>query len=685
VLKVGLLSFLMLILIVSNGWYAWTCPVSGVGARYTGPMTDAHAHPVFHTPEWINNTLEIYHQAGVDKVVMFDGNASIQVYEVRPNETIPSFNAPAGGQMNQSSTIAEVASALEGGYQWVGEMGLRHWGESAIPADNPVALQIYKLCARYQVPITVHQDSKDYSGAYLELERASYLAPDTIFVFHGWWFGVGHLTMSQMERMIVNHPNLYVELAGGLEASPGPPWDQQTFLGGTARDYFAYPDGRIRDEWRTIFEKYPDRFINGFDFFTESAFTLVNITRRVDYWRNLLGQIRLDAAEKIAYLNVETLLARRASLATQSVTIDGRWTDPLEWRDAAETKMHAAEGNGVGYFRVKQDATWLYILAESLVDTAVEYNGTNDSGDRMCLFLDTLHNGGTSPQFDDYRLIADWRNSTHTAISASRGNGTNWVNTSPVLNLQGKIGIDTGNSPHDPHPHVVGEFKLPISFTGRDFGVFMRLVDSLLDTGNGLTMWLYWPGPVQVEQASNPSTWRSVVVQNTITLSLNAGWNLISLPIVPDSYDIRMVLSSPIASGELTIVWSYTGTPRSWRFFIPGKPSTLTTMRDGEGYWIYMSTSDVVTVRGTVIPPISSPPNYELVAGWNLLGFKPQPTVGDETIGVYLSSVAGKYDLSNVWVYRNADGTWVRASAGTVLHPGDAMWILVSTSTTLKP
>jgi hypothetical protein len=35
---------------------------------------------------------------------------------------------------------------------------------------------------------------------------------------------------------------------------------------------------------------------------------------RVDYWRNLLGQISQDAAEKIAYKNVEDLLACRVSL-----------------------------------------------------------------------------------------------------------------------------------------------------------------------------------------------------------------------------------------------------------------------------------------------------------------------------------------------------------------------------------
>jgi hypothetical protein len=282
---------------------------------YEGPMIDAHAHPIQWSSEWMINTITVYHKAGIDKVIFFDGDESVKAHRLKPNEIIPSFYVM---YMNRTSTIKGVEAALKHGFLWIGEALLRHWGVTSTHADDSVALQIFDLCAKYHVPITVHQDSADYRGAYKELEKALDHSPSCIFVFHGWWMGGGHLTMGELERLILAHPNLYVELAGELEYSPNASFNEQFFLGGTERDQFAYPDGRIRQEWRSIFEKYPDRFINGFDFFTQAAYKFESIKMRVDYWRSLLGQLSPAAAEKIAYRNVEDILARRVNLATNA-------------------------------------------------------------------------------------------------------------------------------------------------------------------------------------------------------------------------------------------------------------------------------------------------------------------------------------------------------------------------------
>jgi predicted TIM-barrel fold metal-dependent hydrolase len=276
-------------------------------AVYEGKMIDAHAHPQ-GSSDWMIRTLEVYHKAGIDRVIFFDDYDVLNAYKSRPNEIVPSLYVR---YMNRTSTVKDVETALSRGFMWIGEALLRHWGETNTPADDPVALQIYDLCAKHRVPITIHQDSAGYSGAYEEMERALEHAPDCVFVFHGWWMGGGHLNLREMERLILAHPNLYVELAGELEWSPGPPWTEQDFLGGTDRDLFAYPDGTIKETWRQLFEKYPSRFINGFDFFTPSAYKLENLKLHVDYWRKLLGQIDQDAAEKIAYRNVEDLLQHR--------------------------------------------------------------------------------------------------------------------------------------------------------------------------------------------------------------------------------------------------------------------------------------------------------------------------------------------------------------------------------------
>lgn len=168
-----------------------------------------------------------------------------------------------------------------------------------------------------------------------------------------------------------------------------------------------------------------------------------------------------------------------------------------------------------------------------------------------------------------------------------------------------------------------------------------------------------------------------------VNVPLTAGWNLISFPVIPDNEDITEVLK-PVSS-KVGVVWSYSAATKSWLFFKPSASGTLKTMQDGVGYWIFMTASTVLNVTGSVIPAAQLPPSYSLVAGWNLIGFKPQPTVGAEIVSQYLTTITGSFDTNNVWVYDDARGTWIRAQGSTQLQPGQAMWILMIAPVTLRP
>jgi hypothetical protein len=98
-----------------------------------------------------------------------------------------------------------------------------------------------------------------------------------------------------------------------------------------------------------------------------------------------------------------------------------------------------------------------------------------------------------------------------------------------------------------------------------------------------------------------------------------------------------------------------------------------------------MTKPDSLIFSGTVIAPGALPPQYALVAGWNLIGFKPQPSIGNETVGAYLYSINGSYNSNNVWILDNSSGNWIRATDSTWLVPGQAMWIFMVTSATLRP
>ncbi len=167
-------------------------------------------------------------------------------------------------------------------------------------------------------------------------------------------------------------------------------------------------------------------------------------------------------------------------------------------------------------------------------------------------------------------------------------------------------------------------------------------------------------------------------------LQLQAGWNLISLPVVPTQTAIAKLLLPLIQLHELVIVWSFTP-PATWSFFNPGPPTsgTLTTMVDGKGYWVNVKEAVNMTVVGYIIPPASSPPSYSLATGWNLVGFKPQPTIQNETVVNYLASLDSKY--GSVWVFDNLNETWVKGTGSLPLAPGEGMWIYMNTPGTLLP
>ena len=155
---------------------------------------------------------------------------------------------------------------------------------------------------------------------------------------------------------------------------------------------------------------------------------------------------------------------------------------------------------------------------------------------------------------------------------------------------------------------------------------------------------------------------------------------------MPFSTKIGNVLSGLIAAKDFTVVWAYQGGKWSFAALSKGKLSgPLTTMQDGVGYWIYMTKADTLNVGGYVIPPAGSPPTYSLSPGWSLIGFKPQPTLASETVGTYLTSITGDYNTNSVWLYDNTSQSWIRADSPYLVQPGQAMWVLMTASATLRP
>jgi hypothetical protein len=171
----------------------------------------------------------------------------------------------------------------------------------------------------------------------------------------------------------------------------------------------------------------------------------------------------------------------------------------------------------------------------------------------------------------------------------------------------------------------------------------------------------------------------------TQNVPLVSGWNLVSFRVHPTSTLIADVLSSLGSNFDLVYAWDATGGHAGaghWMRYAPGIPgNTLETLSENQGFWIRMTTDDILEITGT--PPTTTYISLStLASGWNLVGY---PT--DDNLGMPVAlSEHGISDYSLVYGYHAEDvDNWKRYAPGV---PGNDLlelehswgyWIKVST------
>ncbi|HEY90580.1 MAG TPA: hypothetical protein G4O07_01980 [Dehalococcoidia bacterium] len=162
------------------------------------------------------------------------------------------------------------------------------------------------------------------------------------------------------------------------------------------------------------------------------------------------------------------------------------------------------------------------------------------------------------------------------------------------------------------------------------------------------------------------------------------GWNLISLPLIPDDADITVVISdTTLASGDTSsvgIVRAYDPATGDFPFYKPSDGSgALAEMRDGQGYWVFMNEADTLTVTGREWPvPPDVPPFYTVVEEWNLIGFKSLIDMDDTE---YLVSFTA-YPV--LWSYDADVGQYTNVK-GDTMEVGHGFWLWATGAGTIVP
>ncbi len=137
----------------------------------------------------------------------------------------------------------------------------------------------------------------------------------------------------------------------------------------------------------------------------------------------------------------------------------------------------------------------------------------------------------------------------------------------------------------------------------------------------------------------------------TTTISLAAGWNLISLPLAPATpLDARTVLTTLFNNthGSYAEIDRYSNGQFAPSLYDDlgdqlGIGGTNFTLQPGQGYALYTNTAGSITVTGT---PISTATALPLAAGWNLIGFPDAGTTtykADTVLTGLIAATHGRY------------------------------------------
>lgn len=179
-----------------------------------------------------------------------------------------------------------------------------------------------------------------------------------------------------------------------------------------------------------------------------------------------------------------------------------------------------------------------------------------------------------------------------------------------------------------------------------------------------------------IQAFDNAGNMTESTVSATVVASLQAyniyllpDWNLISLPLTPDStayapgtgqYQVQKLTEN--VSG-LVSIWYYdaseSNAAQRWKSYFPGSAITpsLTEMQPGRGYWVKMDSTAFsysapmasglpstpqpkkLSYVGTLLQAgaNATPPSYAVVSGWNLIGFHSERS---KTVSQALRSVS---------------------------------------------
>jgi len=174
---------------------------------------------------------------------------------------------------------------------------------------------------------------------------------------------------------------------------------------------------------------------------------------------------------------------------------------------------------------------------------------------------------------------------------------------------------------------------------------------------------------------------------STVTNTLVSGWNLISLPILPEDPEVAVTLSS--ITGTYEIIWAHDvcdPPATQWKRYDPDVApqfNTLHEIKAQNGLWLQMFSPETLEVNGWEYDEYP----VELCIGWNLVGY---PSLTPRPIEEALADITGKYEVVFQYVAADVGIEWKKydpdlpfGNTLTTMEPGYGYWIQMNEAATL--
>jgi predicted TIM-barrel fold metal-dependent hydrolase len=287
----------------------------------TLPIVDMHFHP---DAGWdVDSLLALMDELGVKLAVGGSGGTgseALEFWRAHPDRFIPFAGqdavrtiyvaeGTAASEFRSTRIVSHVTRLGEQldarcwagiGELFVNTIASHRTGAMRMPADSALMRRLWEMSATYQVALHVHMDADPASVA--EMRRLLASNPNATWIWaHAGWYA----TPSLLRELLQAHQNLYLELSFRDEL----------------RSFFAVSEGgRLREEWRALFEEQPERFLLGTDLLPPP--TAAKYRDLIGFWRGVLLQLTPVTAAKLAHENAESLLSQSRAVDVSRCTAE---------------------------------------------------------------------------------------------------------------------------------------------------------------------------------------------------------------------------------------------------------------------------------------------------------------------------------------------------------------------------